>query len=231
VAAVDIGDGTKDTARRFVRFVITFIIVDSMLVLALDTHHPNREQCALPGSPRPDGDTERPGKSHAEHLPGDLMALLDAAHVRARRGGRIRRRHRPGSFTGLRVGIATMQGLAFATNKPLVGISGLDALAHRAWRERPDVSVATWIDAWRGEVYAALYDSRREVESPSVEHPSSVLERLRGQRPGPVRRRWCRDVRRDDCSDGSASVPSSPPRRRHAGRSRCPIGGRCARRR
>jgi tRNA A37 threonylcarbamoyladenosine modification protein TsaB len=40
--------------------------------------------------------------------------------------------------------------------------------------------VATWVDAWRGEVYAALYEHGREVEPPTVEPPSAVLARLPG---------------------------------------------------
>ena len=38
--------------------------------------------------------------------------------------------------------------------------------------------VATWVDAWRGEVYAALYQGGREIESPTVEHPEAIVRRL-----------------------------------------------------
>ena len=77
----------------------------------------------------------------------------------------------PGSFTGLRIGIATMQGLAFAAGKSLIGVSGFDALV-RAVRGAP--AVATWVDAWRGEVFAARYEQDVEVESPSVEKPAGA---------------------------------------------------------
>jgi len=61
----------------------------------------------------------------------------------------------PGSFTGLRIGMSVMKGLAFATGKPLAGVPTLDALA-------TNVALAPWticpvMDARKGEVYTALY--------------------------------------------------------------------------
>jgi tRNA threonylcarbamoyladenosine biosynthesis protein TsaB len=87
----------------------------------------------------------------------------------------------PGSFTGLRVGIATMQGLAFAGGKPLIGVSALDALAALAARGGgPPGRVAPWNDAWRGEVFAALYDRGVETAPPVLDHPDALLATLRG---------------------------------------------------
>jgi tRNA threonylcarbamoyladenosine biosynthesis protein TsaB len=61
----------------------------------------------------------------------------------------------PGVFTGLRIGLATAQGLAMAGDKPLVGCSAFDALLALAppW----EGSICPVIEARRGEVYAALY--------------------------------------------------------------------------
>jgi tRNA threonylcarbamoyladenosine biosynthesis protein TsaB len=61
----------------------------------------------------------------------------------------------PGSFTGLRIGISVVKGLAYATSKPVAGISSLDGIAWQmAWAERP---VLAMMDAKRGEVYCARY--------------------------------------------------------------------------
>ncbi|HEX9103702.1 MAG TPA: tRNA (adenosine(37)-N6)-threonylcarbamoyltransferase complex dimerization subunit type 1 TsaB [Polyangia bacterium] len=65
----------------------------------------------------------------------------------------------PGSFTGLRIGLSTAKGLCFALGKPLVMVSSLAALAARA----PDGRVCATLDAFKGEVYAGLFDVRGGV--------------------------------------------------------------------
>ncbi len=67
----------------------------------------------------------------------------------------------PGLFTGLRVGIATANGIAQALGKPMIGVSSLDLLAH-AYRHAGTDVVAV-IDARRSEVYAARYAVQDEV--------------------------------------------------------------------
>ena len=154
-----------------------------MLVLALDTTT-SSGSCALARDGRVVVEQVNDAPSaHAEHLPGDLMLLLDRAQTRLADIDVFAVATGPGSFTGLRIGIATMQGLAFAEGKPLVGVSGFDALARIAGN---DGTVAAWVDAWRGEVFAAVYDNGREVDPPVVARPDVLLEALRdrGSRPG-----------------------------------------------
>jgi tRNA threonylcarbamoyladenosine biosynthesis protein TsaB len=101
------------------------------------------------------GDGSRP---HATRLPGDALALLAPAGLTLRDVGIFAVCLGPGAFTGLRVGIAAAQGLAFATGRPIVGISALDALGVNALEGREASAVAgVWMDAARGEVFAARY--------------------------------------------------------------------------
>ena len=67
----------------------------------------------------------------------------------------------PGSFTGLRIGVSTIKGLAHAVNKPVALISTLDALAENA----PHFSgyVCPILDARRQEVYAAVYKNGEKI--------------------------------------------------------------------
>jgi tRNA threonylcarbamoyladenosine biosynthesis protein TsaB len=61
----------------------------------------------------------------------------------------------PGSFTGLRIGLSTVKGLALATGKPVVAVPTLEALAHSVPRCR--VLICPILDARKKEVYAAFY--------------------------------------------------------------------------
>lgn len=82
----------------------------------------------------------------------------------------------PGSYTGLRVGLASAKGLAFALDKPLIGLSTLKLLGMAAIRElkatnqailnNPDLQIFTMIDAKRMEVFGAIYDSALEYLEP-----------------------------------------------------------------
>jgi tRNA threonylcarbamoyladenosine biosynthesis protein TsaB len=131
-----------------------------------------------------------PARPHAERLPGEITALLEAHHLTLDAIELFAVASGPGSFTGLRIGIATMQALAFVERRPIVGISALDALAHTAARDaNPGTVVAAWMDAYRRDVFAALYrvadaalfepDRLVELEAPTVGDPAGTLARWR----------------------------------------------------
>lgn len=82
----------------------------------------------------------------------------------------------PGSFTGLRIGISTVQGLALGQPRPCLGVSALDVLAARA--RGAAGALAAVMEAWRDEVYAALYDGEARLrEGPFVEPPAALVRR------------------------------------------------------
>ena len=66
----------------------------------------------------------------------------------------------PGSFTGVRVGVASARALAQGLNKPIIGISGLEAIAYQSWLQREGDSYVSCLPALSGEVYFAVYQSR-----------------------------------------------------------------------
>jgi tRNA threonylcarbamoyladenosine biosynthesis protein TsaB len=126
-----------------------------------------------------------PARTHGQRLPGDVMAILDAAALKITDIELFAVAVGPGSFTGLRVGIATIQGLATACGRNVVPVSALDGLARTVGhRMRGERLVATWMDGQRGEVFAALYDAdgRTVLEEHSAETPSATLARWRDRR-------------------------------------------------
>lgn len=95
----------------------------------------------------------------------------------------------PGSYTGLRIGIATARGLAQARGLPLVGIGSLAALAHgmAGHPEANTLRLLPVLDARRGQMFAALYErDGTELWEPVVADPASLAERLSDLDPGPL---------------------------------------------
>jgi len=86
----------------------------------------------------------------------------------------------PGSFTGLRVGIAFAKGLSLATGAPMAGVGTLEALAASVVGDGPAAAV---IDARRGQVYVQAFDAGRAVTEPAI-LPLAEAERRLSQLPG-----------------------------------------------
>jgi tRNA threonylcarbamoyladenosine biosynthesis protein TsaB len=96
------------------------------------------------------------GRTTAEALLPALDALLAGAGASLAEVAAFAVSIGPGSFTGLRVGVATVKGLAFGTARPALAVSTLAAVARHAPGPEP---VAAVLDARRGEVYAAGFES------------------------------------------------------------------------
>jgi tRNA threonylcarbamoyladenosine biosynthesis protein TsaB len=123
--------------------------------------------------------------SHGQRLPADLMRVLDAAGVPLRDVNLFAVAAGPGSFTGLRVGIATVQGLAMAAARKVVAVSVLEALAYSVGgaAQAPAAHgavTAAWMDAQRGQVFGALYSADgRVLAGPSAMTPAATLDAWR----------------------------------------------------
>lgn len=89
----------------------------------------------------------------------------------------------PGSYTGLRVGMAAAKGLCYAMNIPLVGVNTLEAMAGIAVKEDADY-LCPMIDARRMEVFTALYDKNLRTLIPPcamILDKDSFSEYLKGK--------------------------------------------------
>jgi tRNA threonylcarbamoyladenosine biosynthesis protein TsaB len=120
------------------------------------------------------------GGHHQERLLRSIDYLLDLTGLDISRVDLFAVALGPGTFTGLRVGIATVKGLAVARGVPAFGISTLLALGHRYIAR--GLPVAPMIDAGRGEVYSALYGLRQgdlqEILPEQGGEPASFLASL-----------------------------------------------------
>jgi tRNA threonylcarbamoyladenosine biosynthesis protein TsaB len=116
-------------------------------------------------------------ETHSCTLQPAIEFLLGSLSVAARDVDGWAVAHGPGSFTGLRVGISTIQGLALASNRPCITVSALEALAARIAGEAPHL--VALMDAYRGEVYAQLFDATLQPLTPAVvEAPEVFLARV-----------------------------------------------------
>src|SRR3954471_23542434 len=112
-------------------------------------------------------DTERPGmrareslpmvRGHAETLMPLIARVMDSAELEFSELDRIAVTTGPGSFTGLRVGIAAARGIALAAGKPSTGISTLSAFAAPLIAKDDRTSVVAAIDARHEQVYLQVF--------------------------------------------------------------------------
>ena len=133
-----------------------------MLVLAIDTAADLCAACVLDTDAGERGRAVLDiGKGHAEHLMAVIgAALADAGAAHADLGA-IAVSVGPGSFTGVRVGVAAARGLALALKVPAVGVTTLHALAREA--AQPGRPVIARIEAGRGQAYVAAFSATGEL--------------------------------------------------------------------
>jgi tRNA threonylcarbamoyladenosine biosynthesis protein TsaB len=165
-----------------------------MIVLGFDTATSSTAVALRLG----DGSTlqarDDPSPTHPSERPGHTTRLLEMAGELLARASigwsaleRIAVGLGPGTFTGLRVGVATARGLAQSLGVELVGVSSLRALAEPALRagaieidaSRSPTGVLAVIDARRGQAFAAAY---APVNGSAVKHKRAMARELTGPR-------------------------------------------------
>lgn len=115
----------------------------------------------------------------SEGLVGALKWLLEATSVQLDEIEGIAVGLGPGSFTGLRVGLAFAKGLAFSLKKPLVGVPSMDAMAFGIEKKG---LICCLLDAKKGELYVALFKDGKPLGPVALLKPKEVLELLKGEK-------------------------------------------------
>lgn len=130
-----------------------------MIILSIDTSGVDCSACVYDS----ENDTvlgevtENIGKGHAELLMGIVDAALAQAGLSLDAIQRLAVTIGPGSFTGIRVGVAAVRGFALSLDGEAVGITTLETLAADHQRQKPGEPVAVGLDAKRGECYLQIF--------------------------------------------------------------------------
>ncbi|WP_295966287.1 tRNA (adenosine(37)-N6)-threonylcarbamoyltransferase complex dimerization subunit type 1 TsaB [uncultured Bartonella sp.] len=150
-----------------------------MITLALDTASSNCAVALINDSRVLARISENIGKGHAEKLIDQIIAVKNMSALDLDKVDRIAVNVGPGSFTGVRIGVATARGLALALKKPAIGVSSLEAIGFEALKHFPDRHVIAVIDAGRDMVYRQDFDDRGEqLIPPEVKACKSVVASL-----------------------------------------------------
>lgn len=99
-------------------------------------------------------------KTHSETLMPHIAEVLDMARISKQDIEGIAVSIGPGSFTGLRIGLATAKALAYALKIPIVGISTFEALAYNC--PVPEVFLSPILDAQKHNVYQAVFSWQQD---------------------------------------------------------------------
>ena len=144
-----------------------------MIVLGLDTCLNACSVAVLDGETVLAWRTETMARGHQERLAPMAQAVMSEAGIAFDRLDRIGATVGPGSFTGLRVGVAFAKGLASALSIPAVGVGALEALAAGA-----SGLVAAVIDARRDQLYLQVFDGGAALMAPDALPLGTAAARL-----------------------------------------------------
>jgi tRNA threonylcarbamoyladenosine biosynthesis protein TsaB len=146
-----------------------------MIVLAFDTCLSACSAAVLAHGRTLASSSEPMARGHQERLGGLVRKVMSTAGVGFNELDRIGVTVGPGSFTGLRVGLAFAKGLALATSRPCVGVGSLEALAASVEGAARRIAV---IDAGRGHIFLQAFDGALPLMAPDNLPLDSAAARL-----------------------------------------------------
>ncbi|MCF8379800.1 MAG: tRNA (adenosine(37)-N6)-threonylcarbamoyltransferase complex dimerization subunit type 1 TsaB [Bacteroidales bacterium] len=161
------------------------------LILNLETSTQVCSVCLSRGSEIIAWKEDFEGKNHAKLLTIFIEEVLKESGIKAEELDAIAVSKGPGSYTGLRIGVSTAKGLAFALSIPLISVNTLKMLAagylleYETLREKENLLLIPMIDARRMEVYSAIYNTKleecRKVEAEIIDEKtySDLIEKNR----------------------------------------------------
>lgn len=126
---------------------------------------------------------ENIGKGHAEVLMAYVDAVLRETGLDFHQLDRVAVNVGPGSFTGVRIAVASARGFALALNTTAIGVTAFEALAVQAHKDHINKPVLVLLDAHRGEIFAQSFDQNG---CPETEPQALTLEgavQLCGEKP------------------------------------------------
>ena len=122
--------------------------------------------------------------THATFVQASIQELAALAKIDLHSIDAIAVTKGPGSYTGLRVGLSSAKGIAYALQKPIIGLSTLALLANTAKRsplfESQGLQIFAMIDAKRMEVFGAIFNQAQEIslKEQSIELDTTYFENL-----------------------------------------------------
>ena len=160
-------------------------MIEDALILSVDTATPGGGVCLLRGRQVLASISGDAALSHSNTLLRDIDAMLKSADVSLDAVDVFAAAIGPGSFTGLRIGLATVKGLAATFERPCIGVPTLHAVARSAG---PSPATVALLPAGRGELFAQLLSVSETLEVTEQDHPAhlppvAVLEKYGGIEP------------------------------------------------
>jgi tRNA threonylcarbamoyladenosine biosynthesis protein TsaB len=151
------------------------------LILAIDTSSKSTSLAFARGATLLRSITTPVDQTRSEKLWAEIDTLLAEAEHTVQDVDVFSVCRGPGGFTGLRVGMAAMKGFAAAMNKPIAGVTSLEAAAHSAEGDR----AYALVNAYKGEVYSQLFSFDHErmpvaENEPLVSNVEDSLDRVAG---------------------------------------------------